>query len=65
MKNVSPAETLGVKLNMRIAQIYEALLQHWHKLSDTQISLLLFLAANICRPARQRLFVCRLQRSRE
>jgi len=45
MKNVSPAETVGVELNMKIAHLYEAVLQHWHKLTDTQIALLLFLAA--------------------
>ena len=45
MKNLSPAATVGVKINMKITQIYEALLQYWHKLSDTQVSFLLILAA--------------------
>jgi small-conductance mechanosensitive channel len=45
MKAVSPDQTVWAEINMKIAQKYEALLQHWHKLSDTQISLLLLLAA--------------------
>ena len=45
IKNLSPAATVGAKINMKITQIYEVLLPYWHKLTDTQVSFLLILAA--------------------
>ncbi|MEJ2165078.1 MAG: mechanosensitive ion channel [Desulfobacterales bacterium] len=45
MKNVSPEASVWTEIGTKITQKYGLFLQHWHKLTDTQIALVLFVAA--------------------